>query len=61
MLLTGSKKDPLFPCGFYEALFKNMLHKIEHGQQYLFESGGHPAILSNQEEFIEISKNFLNK
>lgn len=61
VLFTGSKKDPLFPCGFYEALFKNMLHKIEHGQQYLFESGGHPAMLSNQEEFIEISKNFLNK
>lgn len=59
VLFTGSREDVLFPKGFYDEVFAEMLHKIGHGQQYLFEHGGHPAILSNQDEFVTISKAFL--
>lgn len=52
VLLTGSRKDTFFPTGFYETLFQNMLQKIG--------CGGHPAMLSNQNEFVEISKSFFN-
>ncbi|WP_075717408.1 alpha/beta fold hydrolase [Roseburia sp. 499] len=60
ILFTGSKEDPFFPEGFYENLFHDMIGKVEHGKQFLFEHGGHPAMISNQEEFILISKAFFS-
>lgn len=59
ILLTGSLEDPFADKGFFATLFKELLSKIEHGEQYLFDHGGHPAMLSNQEKFIRISKSFL--
>nr|WP_312576940.1 alpha/beta fold hydrolase [Sedimentibacter sp.] len=59
VLFTGSREDSFFPTGFYETLFKDMLQKIGYGQQHLFEHGEHPATLSNQKEFVEISKRFF--
>ncbi|WP_414733886.1 alpha/beta fold hydrolase [Acetobacterium carbinolicum] len=59
ILLTGSKEDEFFLIGFYENLFNGMLHKIGHGSQHLFEHGGHPAMLSNQDEFLSISNDFF--
>ena len=59
ILLTGSQEDSLFPTGFYEGTFAQLLRKIEHGQQHIFEHGDHPAMLSNQDEFVAISKAFF--
>jgi pimeloyl-ACP methyl ester carboxylesterase len=59
ILLTGSREDSLFPAGFYAELFAQILRKIGHGQQYLFEHGDHPAMLSNQEDFVAMSKTFF--
>ena len=61
VLFTGSNEDAFFPTGFYEKLFSDMIHKIGHGEQYLFEHGGHPAMISNQEKFVAISKAFFDK
>lgn len=59
VLFTGSKEDAFVPKGFYEKEFAKMLNKIGHGKQYIFEHGEHPAMMSNQEQFIAISKNFF--
>lgn len=64
ILLTGSKKDE-FVCAidpfYFDKVYENMLVKIGHGEMYLFETGGHPAMLSNQEAFIELSHHFFEK
>ena len=31
------------------------------GKLYLFDKGGHPAMLTNDKEFIALSKEFLNR
>lgn len=59
VLLTGSRGDEFVTEDFYDHLFRDMIHKIRHGQKYLFNQGGHPAMLSNQEEFVKISKDFF--
>lgn len=59
VLFTGSKEDAVFPPGFLSKLFDAMLQKIGHGQQHLFERGWHPAMISNKEEFLSISMNYL--
>lgn len=59
ILLTGSREDSFFPVGFYEETFAQILRKIGHGQQHMFEHGDHPAMLSNQEEFAVMSKAFF--
>lgn len=59
ILLTGSCEDAFFPAEFYKILFHTMLKKIGHGEQHLFQHGKHPAMLSNQKEFIKISKRFF--
>lgn len=61
VLFTGSKEDTFFQEGFYEKLFTDMINKIGHGEKYLFEHGGHPAMISNQEKFITIGRSFLKK
>jgi pimeloyl-ACP methyl ester carboxylesterase len=61
VLFTGSKEDAFFSKRFYEELFTGMIQKIGHGQQHLFEHGGHPSMISNKDEFISISKDFFLK
>ncbi len=61
VLFTGSKEDSFFPKGMYEELFPKMIQKIGHGQHYLFEHGEHPSMMSNKDEFILVSKDFLAK
>jgi hypothetical protein len=36
-----------------------MIQKIGHGKIYLFKSGGHPAMITNQEEFYKVSMDFM--
>lgn len=62
ILLTGSKQDE-FVSGisltYYEKIYGEMLDKIGHGKMYLFDTGGHPAMLTNPDEFYKISMDFL--
>ena len=62
LLLTGSKGDEFISeldNHYFEKIFSQMIQKIGHGEQFIFEKGGHPAMLSNQGEFVRISQLFL--
>lgn len=63
ILLTGSKEDE-FVCAldknYFERVYHDMLQKIGHGAMYLFASGGHPALLSNPQQFFAVSERFFN-
>lgn len=61
ILLTGSREDEFIASmepGYFDRVYGEMLKKIGHGSMYLFETGGHPALLSSDDEFLKISKNF---
>lgn len=62
ILLTGSKEDEFMSDvadDYLEKTYKDMIQKIGHGKIYLFNSGGHPAMITNQDEFYRISRDFL--
>lgn len=61
ILLTGSREDEFCTGDFFEDLFSNMLREIGHGEMHIFEHGGHPAMLSNQEDFFSASNCFFVK
>ena len=61
VLLTGSNGDEFCTDGFFDSLFTGMIHQIGHGEQHIFENGGHPAMLSNQDEFVSVSSEFFAK
>lgn len=64
ILMTGSKQDE-FICQidphYFEKVYGDMLAKIGHGQIHVFESGGHPALLSSPDAFYQISRKFLEE
>ena len=64
ILLTGSREDE-FICSletdYFERVYGEMIRKIGHGKIHLFDTGGHPAMLSNQQGFLEISRVFLEE
>lgn len=64
ILLTGSREDE-FICAletdYFERVYGEMIRKIGHGKIHLFDTGGHPAMLSNQQGFLEISHGFLEE
>lgn len=62
ILMTGSKQDEFVSCissAYYEKIYGEMLEKIGHGKMYLFDTGGHPAMITNISEFYELSVDFL--
>lgn len=62
ILMTGSRMDEFFVSvspDYLENVYGKMLAKIGHGKMYLFDSGGHPAMLTNAEEFAGVAKGFL--
>jgi len=63
IFLTGSKEDEFmsFQPNYLENTYRNIINKVGHGKIHLFESGRHPAMLSNQEDFYKISKKFLDE
>jgi pimeloyl-ACP methyl ester carboxylesterase len=61
ILLTGSRQDEFVTPDFYTSTFASLLSKISNGMMHLFEQGGHPAMLSNPEEFSEIAIKFFIK
>ena len=64
ILLTGSKKDEFalsISQDYFDKIYNMILNEIGHGKLYLFDKGGHPAMLTNDKEFIALSKEFLNR
>ena len=60
LLLTGSAEDEMFPKGHYEKLFHNICSQTTFAESYIFEHGGHPAMMSNMEEFVSMCKEFFD-
>lgn len=62
ILLTGSRQDAFFGSvspTFLERTYGEMLAAIGHGKMHLFDTGGHPAMLTNPDAFYAISMDFL--
>lgn len=62
ILLTGSKQDEFISCisfTYFEKTYGEILDKIGHGKMHLFDAGGHPAMLTNPDEFYKISMDFF--
>lgn len=59
LLMTCSKEDE-FIGNFCEELYSSISKKVPNSQIYLFERGGHPAMLTNPEEFAQIAKEFFS-
>lgn len=59
MLLTGSAEDEMFSDGHHERLFQNICRQTALAQAHVFAHGGHPAMLSNAEEFTALLDRFL--
>lgn len=62
ILLTGSRKDEFMSAvsdNYLEMVYEDIIQKIGHGKICLFNSGGHPAIITNQDEFYRTSIDFL--
>ena len=62
VLLTGSREDEfvklVYP-DFYEQTYSKLIEKFGCGKMHIFKEGGHPAIISNRDEFIIIAKECL--
>lgn len=58
-LLVGSKKDEMCRPNL-EDEYKQMTTVIPNAKVYIFNQGGHPAILSNAEEFAQLIQRFLS-
>jgi pimeloyl-ACP methyl ester carboxylesterase len=64
ILLTGSKDDEfvnLVDTDFYLRTYSKLIEKIGNGKMHIFNHGGHPALLSNKEEFVRLAKDFLGE
>lgn len=64
ILLTGSKEDEFISTvspDYFEKVYGELIEKIGHGEIHLIHNGRHPAMLSNPEEFFELSMEFLKR
>ena len=61
MLLTGSAEDEMFPRDHYKMLFEDIIDRVSCAESYIFPNGGHPAMLSNLNEFVTICEKFFEK
>jgi len=62
ILLTGSKEDKFMYSisdDYYERVYGEIIKKINHGKVHLFSKGDHPAMISNFQEFHDLSKEFF--
>ena len=62
ILLTGSCEDEFTSAisdDYYEKVYGELLSKTGHGKMHLFDKGGHPAMISNFDEFYDLSIEFL--
>ena len=54
LLLTGSDEDEMFPSGHFQRLFSKILQETSRAEVHIFSHGGHPAMMSNMEEFAAL-------
>lgn len=63
ILFTGSIEDE-FACSispnYFEKVYGELISKIGHGKIHLFNNGRHPAMLTNQDSFYQLSIEFFN-
>lgn len=62
ILFTGSKEDEFINFidpDFYLKTFSKLIEKVGNGEMYIFNQGGHPSLLSNQDEFVKLAKDFF--
>ena len=59
LLLTGSAEDEMFPAGHYEELFSEISSEVNDCTVHIFEHGGHPALMSNTNEFVRLCEKFF--
>ena len=62
ILLTGSREDAFMSAmseDYLENTYADMLRKMGHGRMHMFHSGGHPAMMTNQDAFYRISMEFF--
>ena len=60
MLLTGSLEDDMFPTGLCKVLFDEICAKTSYATAHIFDHGGHPAMMSNMDEFIGLCVQFFS-
>ena len=64
ILLIGSKEDEFvqFVCDdFYEKTYTKLIEKMGKGKIHLFEHGGHPAALTNEDTFTTLALKFFEE
>lgn len=54
VLFTGSREDVFMPGDFFEHTYDILIQKIGHGKKYIFQSGEHPAMISNATAFANL-------
>ena len=62
ILLTGSREDEYIRTidpDYFEKAYGELIAKIGHGEIHLFDTGGHPAMLTNPVRFYQLSREFL--
>ena len=63
ILLTGSREDEYIRTiapDYFEKVYGELISKIGHGTIHLFDTGGHPAMLTNQDRFYRLSREFFS-
>lgn len=60
-LFTGSQEDDFMPGDFFERTYSGLIQKIGHGRKYIFQSGNHPAMISNAAAFADLVTAFFNE
>ena len=58
-LLTASLKDEYAELVEFQSLYPELAGQMKQGNVYLFESGGHPAMISNGEKYYQVVKEFI--
>ena len=58
-LLSASLKDEFADYVDFDEVYRMMTSKMADGKIHLFKQGGHPAMMSNAEEFSAIAKTFF--
>ena len=58
-LLTGSTEDEMFRDGHYRELFNDICNTTKYARAHIFDHGGHPAMMSNLKEFVQIIEEFF--
>ncbi len=59
LLLTGSAEDEMFPKGHFKTLFETVCSETPYASKHIFAHGGHPAMMSNTEDFISLCEAFF--